>query len=88
MALDEYDEFRKEFNEKFRKITKAEVADLTKAQREKYYEIVANENIAAVPKDESSILKHSNLLIYKLPQENLQRGVKLDVIRPTSTRQT
>ena len=48
--LDEYDEFRKKFNEKFRKITKAEVADLTDAQRKKYDEIVANENIAAVPK--------------------------------------
>ena len=53
MALDEYDEFRKEFNENFRKITKAEVADLTKAQRKKYDEIVANENIAAVPKGRS-----------------------------------
>ena len=53
MALDEYDEFRKEFNENFRKITKAEVVDLTKAQRKKYDEIVANENIAAVPKGKS-----------------------------------
>lgn len=50
-GFDEYDEFRKEFNKKFRKITKAEVADLTKAQRKKYDEIVANENIAAVPKE-------------------------------------
>ena len=48
--LDEYDEFRKKFNEEFRKITRAEVADLTDAQRKKYDEIVANENIAAVPK--------------------------------------
>lgn len=53
MALDEYDKFRKKFNDKFRKITKAEVADLTDAQRKKYDEIVANENIAAVPKGNS-----------------------------------
>lgn len=53
MALDEYDKFRKKFNDKFRKITKAEVADLNDRQRKLYDEIVANENIAAVPKGNS-----------------------------------
>tara|TARA_R100000654_G_scaffold55508_1_gene81844 strand:- start:166 stop:675 length:510 start_codon:yes stop_codon:yes gene_type:complete len=55
-GLDEYDEFRKKFNEKFRKITKAEVADLTPGQRKIYNEIVANENIAAVPKSSSETM--------------------------------
>jgi len=53
MALDEYDKFRKKFNDNFRKITKAEVADLNDRQRKLYDEIVANENIAAVPKGNS-----------------------------------
>ena len=53
MALDEYDKFRKKFNDKLRKITKAEVADLNDRQRKLYDEIVANENIAAVPKGNS-----------------------------------
>ena len=56
MALDEYDKFKKKFNEDFRKITKAEVADLTPAQRKKYDEIVENENIAAVPKSSSETM--------------------------------
>lgn len=56
MALDEYDKTRKKFNEKFRKITKAEVADLTPGQRKIYDEIVANENIAAVPKSSSETM--------------------------------
>ncbi len=56
MALDEYDKSRKKFNEKFRKITKSEVADLTSGQRKIYDEIVANENIAAVPKSSSETM--------------------------------
>ena len=51
MALDDYDKFRKKFNNKFRKITKAEVEDLDEKQRKIYDNIVANENIAAVPKN-------------------------------------
>ena len=53
MSLDEQDKNRKEFNTKFRKITKAEIDALTPKQREIYENIVANENIAAVPKDKS-----------------------------------
>jgi hypothetical protein len=56
MALDQYDKTRKKFNENFRKITKAEVADLTPGQRKIYNEIVANENIAAVPKSSSETM--------------------------------
>ena len=62
MALDEYDKFRKKFNDNFRKITKAEVADLTASQRRIYDEIIANENIAAVPKsDAETITKRMRL---------------------------
>lgn len=51
--LDEYDKFRAKFNEGFRKITKAEVEDLSPKQRRIYEGIVDNENIAAVPKGKS-----------------------------------
>jgi hypothetical protein len=53
MSLDEEDKNRKNFNEGFRKITKAEIDALTPKQRKIYENIVANENIAAVPKDRS-----------------------------------
>ena len=56
MALDEYDKFRKKFNTKFRKLTKSEVNNLTKGQRKIYDEIIANQNVAAVPKDNSETL--------------------------------
>ena len=56
MALDEYDKFRKKFNTKFRKLTKSEVNDLTEGQRKIYDEIIANQNVAAVPKDNSETL--------------------------------
>lgn len=56
MALDEYDKFRKKFNESFRKITKSEVKKLTDKQRKVYEEIVSNENIAAVPKSNSETI--------------------------------
>jgi len=51
--LDEYDKFRAKFNEGFRKITKAEVKDLSPKQRRIYESIVDNQNIAAVPKNKS-----------------------------------
>jgi hypothetical protein len=54
MALDEYDKFRKKFNTTFRKVTKSEVDKLSPGQQKIYKEIVANENIAAVPKDKST----------------------------------
>jgi hypothetical protein len=56
MAFDEYDKFRKKFNESFRKITKSEVKKLTDKQRKVYEEIVSNENIAAVPKSNSKTI--------------------------------
>ena len=49
-SLDQFDKFREKFNEKFRKITSAEVKKLTDGQKKIYDEIVENENIAAVPK--------------------------------------
>lgn len=62
MALDEYDKFRKKFNDNFRKITKAEIEGLTASQRRIYDEIIANENIAAVPKsDAKTITKRMRL---------------------------
>lgn len=48
-SLDQFDKFREKFNEKFRKITSAEVKKLTDGQKKIYDEIVKNENIAAVP---------------------------------------
>jgi len=51
--LDEYDKYRAKFNEGFRKITAAEVKDLTDKQKKVYDKIVENQNIAAVPKDRS-----------------------------------
>lgn len=56
MALDEYDKFRKAFNTKFRKLSKSEVNNLTEGQRKIYDEIIANQNIAAVPKDNPETL--------------------------------
>lgn len=72
MALDEYDKFRKKFNEKFRKITKAEVADLNDRQRKLYDEIVANENIAAVPKD-SPRMKGGSVRLREFDSETFKR---------------
>lgn len=53
MALDDDDKARAKFNEGFRKITAAEVKDLTDKQKKVYDKIVENQNIAAVPKDRS-----------------------------------
>jgi len=72
MALDEYDKFRKKFNDKFRKITKAEVADLNDRQRKLYDEIVANENIAAVPKD-SPRMKGGSVRLREFDSETFKR---------------
>ena len=72
MALDEYDKFRKKFNDKFRKITKAEVADLNDSQRKLYDEIVANENIAAVPKD-SPRMKGGSVRLREFDSETFKR---------------
>jgi|TARA_R100000479_G_scaffold47755_1_gene22030 hypothetical protein len=71
-GLDEYDEFRKKFNEKFRKITKAEVADLNDRQRKLYDEIVANENIAAVPKDKPR-MKGGSVRLREFDSETFKR---------------
>lgn len=49
--MDEGSKFRKNFNEDFRKITKAEAAQLTGRALRHYERITAAQNIAAVPKD-------------------------------------
>jgi hypothetical protein len=68
--LDEYDKYRAKFNEGFRKITKSEVGDLTPAQKKIYDEIVANKNIAAVPKDKSrNTLMNSNVRLREFDSE-------------------
>ena len=72
MALDEYDKFRKKFNDKFRRITKAEVADLNDRQRKLYDEIVANENIAAVPKDNPR-MKGGSVRLREFDSETFKR---------------
>ena len=80
----DYDEFRKEFNTKFRKITKAEVKELKesaadgnrKAKRllKIYNEIVENENIAAVPKDKSrGSLLNSNIRLREFDSETYKK---------------
>ena len=83
-GLDEYDEFRKKFNEDFRKITKAEVKELRQSAADGnrkairllkiYNEIVENENIAAVPKDKSrGSLLNSNIRLREFDSETYKR---------------
>lgn len=68
--LDKYDNNRAKFNKGFRKITKSEVEDLTPAQQKIYKEIVANKNIAAVPKDKSrNTLINSNVRLREFDSE-------------------
>lgn len=83
-GLDEYDKFRKKFNEDFRKITKSEVKELEqsaadgnrKASRllKIYNEIVENENIAAVPKDKSrGSLLNSSIRLREFDSETYKK---------------
>ena len=76
MALDDEDKARAKFNEKFRKITKAEIDALTPKQRKIYENIVANENIAAVPKDKSrNRLINKNVLLREFDSETYSERI-------------
>jgi hypothetical protein len=79
--LDEYDKFRKKFNEGFRKITKSEVDDLSPKQRRIYDAIVDNQNIAAVPKGKSrNTLINSSVRLREFDSETF-KPVKQPVFR-------
>jgi len=79
--LDEYDKFRKKFNEGFRKITKSEVDDLSPKQRRIYDAIVDNQNIAAVPKGKSrNALINSSVRLREFDSETF-KPVKQPVFR-------
>ena len=83
MALDDEDKARAKFNEKFRKITKAEIDALTPKQRKIYENIVENENIAAVPKDKSrNRLINKNVRLSEFDSETYSK-IKRPLISPS-----
>ena len=83
MSLDEEDKNRKKFNEGFRKITKAEVDDLTPKQRKIYDKIIENQNIAAVPKDKSrNRLINKNVRLREFDSETYTK-IKRPLISPS-----
>ena len=50
MALDELDTRRKKVKEKYRKLTKSEIENLSPSQKKRYAEAVANQNIVMTTK--------------------------------------
>jgi hypothetical protein len=83
--LDKYDDNRAKFNKGFRKITESEVKDLTPAQQKIYKEIVANKNIAAVPKDKSrNTLMNNNVRLREFDSETYRNVARRPLDTPKS----
>lgn len=83
MALDKEDKARAKFNKGFRKITAAEIKDLTDKQKRVYAKIKENQNIAAVPKDKSrNKLINKNVRLREFDSETYAK-IKRPLISPS-----